>query len=218
MELFACIEGIKQVMRRTYFNKFDNVAIHTDSQYIYNHIYKAIYEWSNNQWLNKQGSPIANAELWKDLVRILKALYRKRKHFTFYWVKGHSKSKNNRAADKLAKKSAEHAYKPPLNSVKVRRKLSSESVEVGCIPMLNQIISIHVITECYLKIQKLYKYKYEIISTDSPYLGKIDIIFSELETTLRAGHYYSVKLNGQSSNPRIVEVLEELPKEDKVVL
>jgi len=213
MELYACIEGIRQVMRRPYFNSFDHIAIQTDSQYVCDYVNIAIYEWSRNKWFNKQGRPVANVELWKKLIRKLKALDRNQKKFKFYWVEGHSKDKHNIAADKLARESAKKATNPPLSVFKARRKLSSKSVELGCVPMSNQRLSIRIITEYNLKAQRLFKYRYEVVSEDSPYFGNIDIVYAEREIMLRATHCYSVKFNDNPNNPRIVEVIEELPKE-----
>lgn len=212
MELHACIEGIKQAMRHPAFNSFGRIVIHTDSQYVSDNYKKAIYEWPKLKWCNRYGRPVANVELWKRLTRILKALHTNRKQFEFRWVEGHSKDKHNKAADRLAKESAKKAINPPLSVVKVRRKLSPKSVEPGCVPMLGQTLSIRVITEYNLKTQRLYKYKYEVVSEDSPYSGNVDIAFAERSIMLRATHRYSVKFNDNPHNPRIIEVIEELPK------
>jgi ribonuclease HI len=213
MELYACIEGIKQAMDHPAFDGFRRIAIHTDSQYVSENYNRAIYEWPGLKRCNYYGKPVANVELWKKLMRMLKALHRNQKKFKFYWVEGHSKDKHNRAADKLAKESAMKATNPPLSVVKVRRKLSSRSVEPGCVPMLNQRLSIRIITEYNLKAQRLLKYKYEVVSEDSPYFGNIDIVYAERKIMLRATHCYSVNFNDNPNNPRIVEVIEELPKE-----
>ncbi len=91
MELCACVEGIKQAMHHSAFDNFWNIAIHTDSQYVLEYYNKAIYEWPRREWCNYYGKPVANVELWKNLIRMLKTLDRNRKKFQFYWVEGHSK-------------------------------------------------------------------------------------------------------------------------------
>jgi ribonuclease HI len=212
MELYACTEGIKQATHLSAFNNFRYIDIHTDSLYVVDNYNRAIYEWSRNKWFNRQGKPVENAELWKKLIRIINRVYSSHKIVRFHWVEGHSKDKHNRAADKLAKKSAKNAINPPLSIVKARRKRSSKSVEPGCVPMLNQGIAIRIITEEYFKVQKLMQYKYEVISEDSPYLGNVYIAYAEREIMLRATHCYLVKFNDSFNNPRIVEVIEELPK------
>lgn len=213
MELYACVEGIKQAIRHSAFNSSDCIAIHTDSQYVSENYRRAIYEWPRRKWCNYYGKPVENVELWKKLTAMLKALGRNRKRFTFCWVEGHSEDKHNKAADRLAKESAKKAVNPPLSIVKVRRKRSSRSVEPGCVPILGQTLSIRIITEYNPRTQRLFKYKYEVVAEDSPHLGKIDIAYSEQNIMLRATHCYSVKFNEHPKNPRIVEVIEELPRE-----
>jgi len=211
MELYACIEGIKQAIRHPAFSISDRIAIHTDSRYVSENYRRAIYEWPRRKWLNAYGKPVENVELWKKLTAMLKALDRNRKRFAFYWVEGHSRDKHNRAADRLAKESARKAVNSPLSIVKVRKKRSSRSVEPGCVPMQGQTLSIRIITEYNLRAQRLFKYRYEVVAEDSPHLGKIDFAYSEQNIMLRATHCYSVKFNDNPKNPRIVEVIEELP-------
>ena len=212
MELYACIEGIKQAMRHSAFNNFGHIAIHTDSLYVIDNYNNAIYSWPRNKWYNNQGKPVENADLWRELIRMLKKVNKCRKKVKFHWVEGHSKDKHNKAADKLARESAKNAINPPLSVVKARRKRSSKSVEPGCVPMLNQRISIRIITEEYLRVQKLMKYRYEVISKSSPYFGNIDIAYAKLEIMLNATHCYSVRFNDNTNNPRIVKMFRELPK------
>ena len=187
MELYACIEGIKKAKRHPAFDNFNRIAIHSDSQYVVDNYNRALYSWSKNKWFNRQGKPVDNAQLWKELLRTIRTC---RKRVDLYWVKGHAKDKHNIAADKLARQSGRNVINPPLNIVKVRRKRSDKSVDPGCVPMLNQRIFIRIITDEYLKLQKCYKYKYEIISKSNPYFGNIDFAFSEI--MLNAGHCYSV--------------------------
>jgi len=183
MELCACIEGIKIAMRRADFNSFARIAIYSDSQYVVDNRQRALYTWSRNDWCNYQGKPVDNATLWKDLLNTIKKC---KKRVDFYWVKGHAKNQHNKAVDKLARQSSKTAINPSLSIIKVRRKLSAKSVDQGCVPMKNQRISIRIITDEYLRLNKCYKYKYEIVSKCSPYFGSIDFAFSKI--MLNAGH------------------------------
>jgi len=210
MELYACVEGIKQAMHHSAFNSFWHIAIHTDSQYVVDNYKRALYVWSKNNWCNYQGKPVDNATLWKELLRTVRKCDRCYKRVDFHWVKGHAKNQHNKAVDKLARQSARNAFNPPLAVVKVRRKLSAKSVQPGCVPMLNQRISIRIITDEYLKLQKRFKYKYEVISKSNPYFGNIDFAFSEI--MLNAGHCYSIRFNDEPHNPTITKMFKELPK------
>jgi ribonuclease HI len=207
MELKACIEGLKEAMRHPAFDSFGRIAIHSDSQYVVENYNRAFYDWSKNKWCNYQGKPVDNATLWKELLRTVKKCH---KRVNFHWVKGHAKNQHNKAADRLARQSARNAFNPPLAVMKVRRKLSVKSVEPGCVPMLNQRISIRIITDEYLKLPKRFKYKYEIISKRNPYFGNID--FASSEIMLNAGHCYSIRFNDEPHNPTIIKMFKELPK------
>jgi ribonuclease HI len=207
MELRACIEGIKRAMRHPAFDNISRIAVHSDSQYVVDNYKRAFFSWYKNKWRNREGRPVDNALLWKEL---LKTVRTRRKWVEFYWVKGHAKDEHNKAADKLARQSSRNAINPPLNIVKVRRKLSAKSVDPGCVPMRNQRISIRIITDEYLIPNKCSKFKYEVISKHSPYYGNIDFAFSE--NILDAGHCYSVRFNDNPKYPMIRKIFKELPK------
>ena len=149
---------------------------------------------------------VANAELWKDLIKEIKKVNVKA---VIVWVKGHSKDLHNKAVDKLAKKSTKLLLNKPLDQIKLRRKKSEKSTRLGSIEMKGQRISVHIINEQYLKLHKLSKYRYEIISKGSQFYGNIDFIYSGLHH-LKAGHKYIVTLNKNDNNPRILKLIKEI--------
>ena len=69
-----------------------------------------------------------------------------------------------------------------------------------------------MITCEWLHQQKLWKLKYEVISAGSPFLGKVDIIYST--SVLADGHAYFVLVNHDTANPRIVRIFRELTDPD----
>jgi hypothetical protein len=76
--------------------------------------------------------------------------------------------------------------------------------------MRGQRLLIRIVTCEYLRVQRLNKYKYEVLSKGSKYFGKVDLIYSTHD--LRAGHHYEVSVNQSESNPRILNVLRELER------
>lgn len=54
------------------------------------------------------------------------------------------------------------------------------------------------------------RFKYEVMTKRSPYYGKVDYIWAEAGTPLRAGHIYRVRVNSDTRAPRIVKVLAEV--------
>ncbi|HOW41925.1 MAG TPA: hypothetical protein PL123_15375 [Bacteroidales bacterium] len=183
--------------------------MYTDSRYVVDNKNRAIYNWSKQKWLDQYGKPVENAILWKELIKILTSLPCK---VDIEWVKGHAKDSDQKATDRLAKESAQIPFNPPISIVKLRRKKSEKMTIRGSVEMKGQRVSIYIINEEYLKLQKLSKYRYEIISKGSVYYGNLDFAYSELHN-LRAGHKYIVTFNKNSKNPRIIKVIKEIVKE-----
>lgn len=205
MELQACIMGLKEAMRLQLTSGVSKIVVHTDSLYVVENCPKAIFEWPKTKWQTRSGRPVLNADLWKELVRLMKKI---RMRVEFKWVRGHSKSVHNKAVDRLARQSAMLPTKQPLSVVQVRRKLSADSVDLGSVKMLGQRMNIRIITAEYLRIQKLHKYKYEVTARANRFFGCVDIIFSEIP--LKAGHTYHVSVNDDTENPRILKLHREI--------
>lgn len=206
MELEAVIFGLKKLNKQNIPIKFNLIEVRTDSQYITANINHAKYSWSKSQWKNKSDRPIENSILWKELITIISKFHVK---IEIVWVKGHGKDIDNKAVDKSAKKSAKSILAPPIVPVKMRRKITSLKTSRGSIKMEGQKVQIHIITDEYMKLPKLCKYRCEVISKRSKYFGCVDLLFSELHH-LKAGHNYYVKLNSDMKNPRILKMFKEL--------
>ncbi len=207
MELEACITALKEAGKLGLASGFSKIIIHTDSIYVVRNYLKAMFEWPKTKWCIRSGAPVLNAGLWKELV---KEMQRANVRVDFQWVKGHSKSEHNRAADKMARQSAKIPLNPALSLVHVRRKHSPKSVARGCVGMESQRVSIRIVTAEYLDVQRVWKCKYEVISKASKYCGNVDIVFSG--SLLCAGHSYYVQMNNDTSNPRVVKVLREIKR------
>lgn len=205
MELYACITALKEARGHDRFSSIRKIVVHTDSRYVVDNYRRAMFDWLNRKWTGRDGRPVLNAGLWKDLLKLIKKIGRR---VEFHWVKGHSRDQHNRAVDKLAKKSALTAVNKPISIVSVRRKKTLKSVQIGSVEAHGQRISLRVITSEYLNVQKTNKYKYEVISKRSKYFGNVDIAFSE--EPLRAGHRYVVRMNRSANNPRILRVIHEI--------
>jgi len=211
MELKACIEALKEAMDHELFSEVEKVVIHTDSLYVKDNYKKAMFQWSNNGWIKNDGGLVQNADLWKEFIKCIRKTRKAGKWFgDIVWVKGHAKNEHNKAADKLAKQSAKAPSNKRITYVDVRRKLSSESVAIGSVRLYGQRISIRIITSEYLKVQKIWKYKYEVVSKKSEYCRKIDFIYGD--EVLRTGHSYFVSANMRNGLPIISKLIKELTK------
>jgi ribonuclease HI len=205
MEIQACIIALREALGMQILKKVSRIVIFTDSQYVKDNYQRAMFAWPKSQWRGVCGRPILNADQWKELTKYIKKVG---KRVDFEKVKAHSNDKHNKAVDKIANISAKAPLNNPLTNVRVRRKITTESVEVGCVKMLGQRISIRIISGEKLKVQKIYKYKYEIVSKNNPFSKKVDIAFSG--HMLREGHSYSVRFNIDTNNPRIEKVFREI--------
>lgn len=205
MELLACNLALKEAVRLLLTIGISKIVIYTDSLYIVDNYKKAMFEWPKTKWLARSGRPVLNAELWKELIKNIKDT---KIWVDFQWIRGHSKNIHNKAVDKMARQSAKPPLNNPLSIVYVRKKITSEIVEIGSVQMEGQQISIRIITSEFLPIQKLSKFKYEVLSKGSKYFGNVDIIFSK--ENLKVGHSYFVKVNHDTPNPRIEKVIREI--------
>lgn len=209
MELLACVEALRLVGGRhspVDVRPFTKVVIHTDSMYVTENYPRAKFTWSTNGWYTKDGNPVLHAELWKDL---LKTSAKIGKRVDIEWHQGHSATNpHNKAADKLAKASAKVPLGKPVKVSGVRRKRTANTTEAGSIRPEGQRLVLRVVTDSFLRPQKMYVYKCEVVSPDSPYFEKVDNLYSTI--LLKAGHTYDVRLNDEPKRPRIEELYGEV--------
>jgi ribonuclease HI len=211
MERQACIDALQGIARgRVPVDpaSYRKVVFWTDSQYLVNGYDSARFTWPNARWLTRDGNPVANTPLWKELVRLAA---RVGQPVEFRWVEGHKDSFFNKQADKLAKASARSlVLRGPLDTRRIRRKRTTEKIQRGSVEMLGQQMTIRLFEEVAQSDQRLVRFKYEVMTKRSPYFGRVDYIWAERGTPLRAGHAYRVRVNRDTRTPRIVKVLAEV--------
>lgn len=209
MELEACITALKKAPGFECFTTVNKVVIRTDSRYISEYYMSALGFWRKNRWKNRDGKAVDNADLWKAFVRHYEKV---RKPKNIEWVKGHGKGRekdpHNYAADKLAKQSAQSPLSRKVYRSSARRKTSPNFTRPGSIEAHGQVLLIRVVETTWLRVQKIWKYRCEVVSFDSPYYQNLDWLYSNEQ--MRDGHYYEVQLNDNPRNPTITIVIREL--------
>jgi len=95
MELLAVISALRALKQPC------RVTIHTDSKYVIDGMTSWIFGWQRNGWKNAAKKPVANAELWQDLIAAVRP-----HQIEWVWVKGHSGHAENERADRLASDAA----------------------------------------------------------------------------------------------------------------
>lgn len=208
MELMACIEGLKKVVDLPQYATVHQIRVCTDSRYVRDNFWTAAFEWSKHQWMNNNGRPVLNADLWKDLLRARKKIH---KPVDFEWVKAHAKGRQrdpyNDLADKLADVSRESPLAKTQHHSSARRKQGTKKTISGSVSMQGKVMTIRVLSCKKLLTQRLWHYRYEVISMDSQFCGNLDWIFSVIY--VRSGEH-QVRVNSDTQNPRIVEYLGEI--------
>jgi len=205
MELLAVITALKHIEKLENKNIISRIVVYTDSRYVRDNYMNAIFRWQKNKWMLQNGAPVLNAELWKDFVKIF---IRIRKRINIEWVKGHSKNEDNKAVDKIAKKSAKSGIKNQFKVIAVRRKKSPQKVIYGNIVPEGQRLAIRIITSEYLRVQKFNKYQYEVISKKSKYFQCVDVLYTK--ENMRAGHSYLVSFKSNQKIATLSKVIKEI--------
>lgn len=92
-EMIAIIRGCSAASS---FSAF--ITVCSDSAYIINCYKEKWYKkWQSNGWLNSKGQPVANKELWEQLIPFFES-----DKFEFEKVQGHSGNHYNEIVDKMA--------------------------------------------------------------------------------------------------------------------
>jgi ribonuclease HI len=91
MELIAASEALATLKRPC------RVVLHTDSEYLRNGVTRWHAGWVRRNWRNAAGDPVANMDLWRQVLDAAKA-----HEIEWRWVRGHSGDPMNERADVLA--------------------------------------------------------------------------------------------------------------------
>jgi ribonuclease HI len=210
MELKAVIEGLKLLLRKPPVvppHLYRKVRIYADANYIVENHDRAKYQWSTNRWRNRDGAPIENGELWRELIKVEKKLGLR---VEVMKVEGHGKNPHNQKADQLAKASREMAQKPPLVPGKVRRKQSTKRLRKGTVPF-EQELTIHVHKGERMRPQNVNQFEFTV-RTAGPLFEEVGLASADTEINIREGHTYRVRLNDDEGKPEIVAALFEVIK------
>ena len=104
MELIAAIKALE------FLNKYNDITINTDSNYVKEGITNWIFNWKKNNWKTSTKQLVKNRELWERLDNLCE-----KKNIRWCWVKAHNTSKFNNQVDELARKAAESLTESSFN-------------------------------------------------------------------------------------------------------
>ena len=95
------LKAVLDLLEATAVDADQHLHILCDSQYVINSVTKWMPGWKRKGWRKKDGKPVLNVELLKDIDRALAG-----RSVEFEWVKGHAGHAMNEAADKRANAAA----------------------------------------------------------------------------------------------------------------
>lgn len=91
MELHAALEAVRSLS--------GEILVMSDSSYVVNCFRQAWWlGWQHRGWVNSQGKPVGNRDLWEPLIDLVLA----RGDVTFQHIKGHSGHPMNDLVDRMA--------------------------------------------------------------------------------------------------------------------
>jgi ribonuclease HI len=210
MELQAVIEALKQLLSSSPPappELYEKVVVYSDAMYLVDGYPASRSFWPRNKWFTKDGTPVRNADRWKELTRLVNRIG---KRFEIRKVAAHKTNPHNRAADRLARASANLPSDRTVSSAKLRRKASPNKLKPGAVRMEGQRMIVHVHKAEYMPVQRCNAYRYSVESKESPYFQEVGLIYARRDISLNPGHRYAVRVNEDTNNPWIEEVFMEV--------
>ncbi len=104
MELMAAIKAIE------FLDKYNDINLNTDSNYVRQGITNWILNWKGNNWKTSTKKAVKNRELWERLDKLNLS-----KNIIWSWVKAHNVDKFNNQVDQLARQAAETLTESSFN-------------------------------------------------------------------------------------------------------
>ena len=104
MELMAAIKAIE------FLDKYNDINLNTDSNYVKQGITNWILNWKRNNWKTSTKKAVKNRELWERLDKLNLS-----KNIIWSWVKAHNVDEFNNQVDQLARQAAETLTESSFN-------------------------------------------------------------------------------------------------------
>jgi ribonuclease HI len=209
MELMACIKALKWVRENQPWPNVMRVQIVTDSTYITDNISYRARGWKKNKWRNRFGKPMANDDLWDDL---LAAQTKVRLRIDFVWQPG-KKSTVGKAVDRAAKAAADRGaidedrgYRPGA----VCRSMVSGGVAQpyparGQSPVIRPYVK-----KMMFRGENRISFNVYVEPVQAFYGKYYAFAAPVMAVALHRWHLYRVRFNDDPNYPQIVECIEEV--------
>ena len=209
MELMACIKALRWVRENQPWSDVTRIQIVTDSTYVTDNISYRARGWKKNKWRNRFGKPMANDDLWDDL---LAAHTKTGIRVDFVWQPC-KKSPTGKIVDKAAKAAAQRGgmdvdrgYRPgavcrSLVLSGIAQSYPAKGQTDVIRPYAKKIMfrgENRISFNIFVDGTQTYEAKFYAFATPA------------MSTDLHRWHCYRVRFNDDPNYPRILERIEEV--------
>jgi ribonuclease HI len=209
MELRACVEAIRFVHKSREAIRIARAIIITDSLYVYENAKRAP-TWSANRWMNRDGRPIENKDLWNDFLRELTTAGAR---INLAWEPGKSRQilkDVDRAAKHAARNMALNVDRG-FSGGKVAKRRTPGRTAATLFEARGQTVTLRVYRTAHRKLGRggVTRLVFELFSETSNAFVAVYYAYAPAATVLHRNHCYKATFN---ENPRypMVESLSEV--------
>ncbi len=207
MELKAVIRAFEWLQQNSGTYRFTRAIIITDSDYVHSNCGNVQY-WKKDGWVNKDGKPYENTDLWNDFLRV-QAKLKLRVDIT--WTKGKESDVLNRV-DKLAKQGAKN---PTLtdsgyNGGKFTAPRTPTKKAATLYPGGDEQVLIRIYrSSIYGRNEKqVYRLAFDLYDEESQSYVSKHMGYSKTDFNLKRNTCFRVRFDGNQCYPLIVEAEE----------
>lgn len=214
MELRACLFAHEWILENRDSLEVQHIQIVSDSKYVCE-AYQWSLGWSTNNWENKFGRQMDNLDLWKELLRLRRKISGRPRI---------SVEKIDRRSNQLAinvDNGCKSAARQPacedrgFRQGKVGRARRGDKSAPKPYPAAGETLTIKVYgTEAIARdVQSVKFHAFDEKAQD--FLVKYSAqTTNEIGNSLHRGNLFRIRMNDIPQNPRIIEILEQLDKEE----
>jgi ribonuclease HI len=214
MELMACVKSLEWIREHRPWPEVERVQVVTDSAYITENVNYRAPSWKKNGWRNRHGQPIANDDLWDNL---LKARAKVGIRVDFVWQPG-KRSLIAKQVDKAAKSAANRGgldddvgYRPGG----VSRSMVRDSSAAERFPAGGQVAVIRPYVKKIMHKGE-HRLSFNVFDEETQtYSGKFFAFADKrLASELHLGNGHKVRFNSEPNYPMIMSRIDAvlLPK------
>lgn len=216
MELRACLFAHEWILEERDELGVDHVQIVSDSKYVHEN-YERCLSWNQNDWLNMHEREILNVDLWKDLIRLRRKIRGRPRVDLVRVARRSSEITKNVDRDAKAASRAPVYVDSGFQPGKVGRTRNSSKKAATPYPAAGEKVIIYIyrtqVAQRGIQTIRFQTYSAERRDFFDKFWALADDAIGNL---LHRGNAFLVQMNEVPENPRIVEIVETLKRQDLI--